>query len=410
MKSVSAAVVGFCALAAICTGAALATVGGGGSIASAPVVTAGVQQNGNTSSFTDSCQNGYEFWALHLTQGDLVKITWGAPAAVDTLALWPGGTSDSDNNGCLYASGWSHWTLSPVLSDTNPTAGTTRLSQTIATTTGTYPLLFLDTTGVPNAGAYSFTAVVLHAASVTLPRLSTFLGAGWLKVSSVVAPDGSLITDSTLKLTLYGYWRDRAGAPLQAHKLSTATPTDGSATFNYSLPPRAWGKKIQLEITGGGGGSDYQPVASQKESTRALIPDGPVLVSPTQLKLESKLLRQPIYWAGPQKRHHYEFTRLTNGNVYVRYLPHGVQAGGSPGKCLIVATYHVAHAYKAIEKYAHGKAVAGPRGSIYVVNPASPKSVYIGFPNVNFEIEVYDPSPKVARAIAAEGLVRPVTS
>ena len=130
---------------AICAGVARATSGGGDSIATAPVVTAGVQEDGNTASFADKCGNKYEYWALQLKQGDLVKITWGEPAAVDTLALWAPGTTDAANNGCLYD--WSHWTASPVLSDLNDTAGTTHLAQTVATEDGSYPLLFLDTTG-----------------------------------------------------------------------------------------------------------------------------------------------------------------------------------------------------------------------------------------------------------------------
>src|SRR5438105_10234750 len=84
--SVSVAVIGLCTLFAVCAAVAHAA-GGGGTIASAPVVTPGVQEFGNTSSFTDSCQNGYEFWTLQLKQGDLVNVSWGAPQAVDTLAL-----------------------------------------------------------------------------------------------------------------------------------------------------------------------------------------------------------------------------------------------------------------------------------------------------------------------------------
>ena len=68
-------------------------------------------------------------------------------------------------------------------------------------------------------------------------------------------------------------------------------------------------------------------------------------------------------------------------------------------------------AYQALKDYAKsakGKVVAGPNGSIFVVDPTSPKSVYVAWPKVDYEIEVYDPKPKVARAIAASGEVQPV--
>jgi FlaG/FlaF family flagellin (archaellin) len=407
VKSLGAAVIGLCALVVICAGVARATVGGGATIASAPVVPAGAQRSGDTSTYSDTCGNKYEFWMLQLKQGDLVKITWGSPAAVDTLALFPAGTSDASNSdGCYYAAGWSHWTASPVLTDTNTTPSTTHLAQTVVTQNGNYPLLFLDTTGVGNAGAYSFTAVVLHAASVSFAHQAKIPAAGTFR-ASVLAPDGSPISDSTLTLRLNGYWRNRAGAPIRAHKLATATPTDGTATFHYSLPQRLWRKKIQLNISGGG--SSYQAVTSQKESVEVLIPPiGPVVKTAAELKSLSKLLRQPIYWAGPRKGLRYEFWYLQNGNVFVRYLPQRAHVGAPSAKFLIVGTYPVRRAYSKVKKAAHGKAVAGPNGSIYWVRPNDPKSVLVAFPRVNYEIEVYDPSPKVARSIAADGLVRPV--
>lgn len=410
MRALPAAVVGFCVLVAISAGVARATTGGGATIATAPIATPGVQEVGSTSTFTDPCHNGYEFWLLPLKQGDLVKITWGVPAAVDTLALWTPETVDTDHPACLYESGFSNWTSDRlVLADSNGAAGTTRLSQITVSEDGTYPLLLLNTTGA-NAGSYSFKADVLHAASVSFAHQSKIPGAGTF-TASVLAPDGSPINDSTLKLTLNAYWSTRAGAPPRAHTLATASPTNGLATFSYSLPWQLWGKKIRLGISGVG--ASYQPVTSENEKVKVLVPAplGPVLASATELNAVSKALRQPIYWAGRQKGFHYEFTRLTNGNAYVRYLPHGTHPGDRPGKCLIVATYPLDHAFKKLKKFGgRGKAVAGPHGSIYLVDPNSRKSVFVAFPQVNFEIEIYDPSPKVARSIAADGLVRPVRS
>ncbi len=404
MKFIGLAVLGVCALLALSAGVAGATTGGGGTIATALVATAGVQEDGNTASFSDNCLNKYEYWVLQLKQGDLVKITWGAPAAVDTLALWAPGTSDASNNGCLYSSGFSQWTATPVLTDTNATPATNHLAQTVATQDGSYPLLFLDTTGVGNAGAYSFTAVVLHAASVSLPNTTKIPGSGTL-TASVRAPDNSAITDSGLTLTLNGYWGNRT------HKLATATPTDGQVTFTYDLPPSLWGKKIQLGISGGGASSSYQAVASAKESVKVAVPTGPFIVSLAELKNASKLLRRPVYWAGMRKGFRLEFWHVQSGNNYVRYLPPGVKAGSTSTKYLIVGTYRYHGAYKALQKYAKSakaKLVSGPNGSIYLALPNDPKSVYIAWPKVDYEVEVYDPNPKVSRAIAATGGVQPV--
>ena len=174
---------------------------------------------------------------LQLKQGDIVKITWGSPAAVDTLALFPREHSIRTTPTVVstHRTG-PHWAHSPVLTDTNADPTPTKLSQTVVTASGNYPLLFLDTKGVGNAGPYSFTAVVLHAAAVSFTHQSQIPGAGIFK-AAVLAPDGSSINDSTLKLTLNGYWGNRK------HKLATASPTNGIATFDYSLPWSVWGKK-----------------------------------------------------------------------------------------------------------------------------------------------------------------------
>jgi hypothetical protein len=316
------------------------------------------------------------------------------------------GTTDSNHGTCLWPSGSSNWTASPVSTDNNTTPATTHLAQAVVTQDGSYPLLFLDTTGA-NAGAYSFTVNVLHAASVSFSPQSTIPGTGTF-TASVLAPDSSPISDSTLKLKLNGYWRNRAGAPVRVHKLATAAPAGGTVTFDYSVPPSLWGKKIRLDITGGG--ASYRAVASLRESVKVLVPDpaGPVLVPASVLKTASKLLHQPIYWAGPRKGLHYEFWRLESGSIFVRYLPPGVRVGAPSSKFLIVGTYRIAHAFDAVKTFCGRGAVAGPHGSIYCPRPGAPKSVYVAFPKVDYEIEVYDPSPKVSRAIAAAGRVRPV--
>ena len=266
MRWLSALAVAACVLGVVVSVATAA--GGGGSIADAPVVPPGVQQFGNTSTFTDDCDNGYEYWVLQLKRGDLAKITWGGPPAVDHLALWPPGTSDSDSGGCLlaYSDCWGcAWDVDPVLSATNGTPSTTRLDKVRVTKSGNYPLLLLNFYDLDNAGPYSFTVVVLHGASVFLPRISRLAEKGKL-TAVVLAPDSSPISDSSLHLTLNGIWKDISTAPARRHALGTATPVNGKATFTYKLPRKLKGRTIGLRVTGGG--SDYQSVTSQTENVQ----------------------------------------------------------------------------------------------------------------------------------------------
>ena len=233
---------------------------------------------------------------------------------------------------------------------------------------GTYPLVFVSTTPA-NAGPYSFTAVVRHAASISFAQQSAIPGAGVFK-AAVVAPDANLISDSMLKLTLNGYWSGRAGAAPHRHVLATATPIDGIVTFDYSLPPALWGKKIGLDISGGG--ASYQPVLSKRESVNVLVSTSvSVIASAREIKVASKLLHEPIYWAGPQKGYHYEFSRTTNGWDYVRYLPKGVKVNGKPGQLPIIATYPVTNAYGRLKKAAKAASSRDRAGAFTGFFPAT---------------------------------------
>ena len=135
---------------------------------------------------------------------------------------------------------------------------------------------------------------------------------------------------------------------------------------------------------------------------------GPVALSQSQLETQASTLGEPIYWAGPQKAAHYEYTRLRQ-KVWIRYLPEGVTVNQKPGQLLIVGTYPLPDAYDALKKLTTGRTMAGPNGSLLWLGPDNPKSVYIAWPGVSYEVEVYDPIPAKALSIAKSGQVAPVS-
>jgi hypothetical protein len=49
-----------------------------------------------------------------------------------------------------------------------------------------------------------------------------------------------------------------------------------------------------------------------------------------------------------------------------------------------------------------------PDGGLVVTNKSTSQSVYIGYPSTDYQIEVYDPDPKVALRLATSGAVVPV--
>jgi hypothetical protein len=132
----------------------------------------------------------------------------------------------------------------------------------------------------------------------------------------------------------------------------------------------------------------------------------PVGLSAGGLRTVARRVKQPIYWAGPKKGYIYELTRLSNGRIYVRYLPPGVKVGDKRAQFLIVATYPFPGALTALKKVSHGKGIALRGGGMALVDATYPKSVHVGFPGVNYEIEVYDPSPKRSLEVASSGEVQ----
>src|SRR6266550_7753193 len=84
-----------------------------------------------------------------------------------------------------------------------------------------------------------------------------------------------------------------------------------------------------------------------------------------QLRTLAASVRHPIFWAGPRPGYTYEFQKLTDGSIHIRYLPSGTQVGTNT-PYLTVATYPFVNTYSAL-KNLKGKNIVFiriPRGGI----------------------------------------------
>jgi hypothetical protein len=118
----------------------------------------------------------------------------------------------------------------------------------------------------------------------------------------------------------------------------------------------------------------------------------------------------PIYWAGPQPKVKYELTQVTDGRIYIRYLPKGVPIR-TKHVYPIVATYPVPNAYKAVRTAAKESGAVTfrtPRGGLAVYNQSAPTNVYLAYPGSKYQVEVFDPNPSRARQLVRSGTVRPI--
>jgi len=135
---------------------------------------------------------------------------------------------------------------------------------------------------------------------------------------------------------------------------------------------------------------------------------GPVLVSAGQLTSASHSLGRPIYWAGPRDDSSYELTVTAGGRAYVRYLPRGAAAGDSRADFLTVGTYPGTHAFENLKKVSTGPAVHSnllDDHGLLVAPKRLPKSVYVAYPNADYQVEVYDSMSGAARRLALNGLI-----
>jgi hypothetical protein len=116
-------------------------------------------------------------------------------------------------------------------------------------------------------------------------------------------------------------------------------------------------------------------------------------------------LDEPVFWLGAQPGHTLELTRGPYGRIDLRYLPGGA-APGSPRPFLAVGTYPLAHAFQttvAASKAAEAVSIPLPNGAVAFYSKTRPTNVYVAFPGVNEQIEVYDPSPRVVHRLIAAG-------
>jgi len=133
--------------------------------------------------------------------------------------------------------------------------------------------------------------------------------------------------------------------------------------------------------------------------------------SVASLRALARASGHPIYWAGAQPNVKYELTQVTDGRIYIRYLPKGVPIGDRRAAYLIVATYPVQNAYKAVRTAAKESGAVTfrtKRGGLAVYNQSAATNVYVAFPGSKYQIEVFDPNAGHARQLVRSGRVRPI--
>jgi hypothetical protein len=139
---------------------------------------------------------------------------------------------------------------------------------------------------------------------------------------------------------------------------------------------------------------------------------GPQATDSAQLRELSATVGHPVFWAGaPVAGAELELTRTANDAVYVRYLAGDGALGDQRAKFTTVGTYPVPSAFAVLGRAAEQPTAITrelPGGGLALLDSRRPQSVYLAWPGSDYEVEVFDPSPKRALDLVLDGAVAPV--
>lgn len=137
---------------------------------------------------------------------------------------------------------------------------------------------------------------------------------------------------------------------------------------------------------------------SSSSPQRQTSSSGAEAVTPQELATLAATVQHPIFWLGPKPGFTYELTKLADGRIYVRYLPAGVEVGASK-PYLTVATYPFPSAFATMQRQASARGAVTTRlahRGLAVLDAAYPESTHVAYPHVNYQVEIYDPTPQTA--------------
>jgi len=146
------------------------------------------------------------------------------------------------------------------------------------------------------------------------------------------------------------------------------------------------------------------------ESSEPAAATEPEIVSVKALRASAAAHATPVYWVGASAGTKLELSRPSPEQTYVRYLTGDAEAGDSR-KFLTVGSYTYADpaaALRARGSEPGGVNATAPGGGVVYFDQADPKSVYLAYPGIEVEIEVFAPEFKEALQLVTDGRVVPI--
>ena len=148
---------------------------------------------------------------------------------------------------------------------------------------------------------------------------------------------------------------------------------------------------------------DNAPKASSSTFTEVIA--GKVALTESELIDAVKKLGVDVYWAGPVNGAKYTLAVPAEGQAYVRYLPNGDGLTDTQPNYVVIATYTTTDAFRATQaagNQSNGVTFINAEGAAVYYNKDTPTNVYVAYPNLNYQIEVFNPIAKTALDIASK--------
>jgi hypothetical protein len=151
--------------------------------------------------------------------------------------------------------------------------------------------------------------------------------------------------------------------------------------------------------------ANSEPTVEVSASTFAEVTTGKVPLTEKELISAVKQLGVDVYWAGPVEGAKYTLSAPAEGQVYVRYLPNGEGLTDTKPNYVVIATYATPDAFTATQaagNQTNGVTFISSQGAAVFYSKDAPTNVYVAYPNIDIQIEVFSPIAQTALDIASK--------
>jgi len=205
----------------------------------------------------------------------------------------------------------------------------------------------------------------------------------------------TVITDSSTPAPIRGKKKTDPEFKLEKPKMS-----QNSKTVLLMLVAFIVGSLFTYGIT-----KNTTPTPEASTSTFTDVIAGKVALTESELIDAVKKLGVDVYWAGPVDGAKYTLSAPAEGQVYLRYLPNGDGLTDTKPNYVVIATYTTADAFTATQaagNQSNGVTFINNQGAAVYYNKDVPTNVYVAYPNLSYQIEVFSPIAATALDIASK--------